>query len=70
MELWGQKHSLGAAGPVNHLQDLALQDRPFNREGKLYFENGWLTKTDPGVTVVLPPFPKTSTTQCSAHLFR
>lgn len=37
VQLWGQRHSVGAAGPVNHLQDLALQDRPFNKEGTTLF---------------------------------
>lgn len=40
------------------------------KKEQLYFENGWWTKRDPGVTVVLPPFPKTSTMQCTVHLFR
>lgn len=28
-----QTHSLGAAGPANHLQDLGLLHRPFDKEG-------------------------------------
>jgi len=59
-----QTHDLRAAGAVDHLQDLGLQDRPFDKAGgtSLFRNQAIHFEIDSGERVLLPPFPPTSTT--------